>query len=232
MARLDRCVLDLSDAMLAFSTRAGPAPPRTDGSRLEQDVNSARRSLVGERWFDNVPACEPLAQHARTGLTSARTRPPANPRPARTLTDAELEAQQPRRTLRAGMAAPAVRRPSRLGRRWRVVEARHCRRYRPTGISPAVLRDASVRQPGESWLSLSTRRKPVQGRGKDDQRGRAHDWHRPRSARVGDRTCLRTGSSISKAVDLGLAASAPRRANPRDSDRALGRGGSGPKTGA
>jgi type IV secretion system protein VirB10 len=109
VVRLNRRILYIIGGALVVVVLAGLVALRAQGSRLAQDANSYASHLpapAGERWFDKVPDREPLAQPASTTPPAAPALPPASPPQAKTLTDAELEAQRRERALRAAMAAP------------------------------------------------------------------------------------------------------------------------------
>jgi hypothetical protein len=249
-ARLDRCVLDLSCAMLVVRIMAGLVAMRTDRSRLEQVVNSTHTSLAGDRWFGHVPAREPLPQTASPGLTTARTFPPTNQQPAGIRTDAELEAQQPRRTLCAGAQAATMRAALET---WSAM-ARSANPPRfavgtsygdpPAAVivpaaASAGLQDIA-RSMSPAWRSTPPRsdglevlllpgHAPMTGPrlGKDDPRGVPHDLDRARSFCGAHRST--TGSAISKS---GRPRPMPRasRRGPHGVGSGLGNGGSGPRT--
>jgi len=95
VVRLNRRVLYVIGGTLVVVVLAGLVALRAQGSRLAQDTNSHASRLpapAGERWFDKVPEREPLAQPVSTVPGPAPALPPAGPPPAKTLTDAELEA--------------------------------------------------------------------------------------------------------------------------------------------
>jgi type IV secretion system protein VirB10 len=109
VVRLNRRVLYVIGGTLLVVVLAGLVALRAQGSRLAQGGNSHASRLpafAGERWFDKVPDREPLAQLASTGPAPVPALPPGSPPPAKTLTEAELEAQRRERALRAAMAAP------------------------------------------------------------------------------------------------------------------------------
>ena len=109
VVRLNRRVLYVIGGTLVVVVLAGLVALRAQGSRLAQDANSHTSrppAPAGERWFDKVPDREPLAQPVSMTSTTPPALPPASPPPAKTLTDAEFEAQRRERALRAAMAAP------------------------------------------------------------------------------------------------------------------------------
>jgi type IV secretion system protein VirB10 len=109
VVRLNRRILYIIGGALVVVVLAGLVALRAQGSRLAQDANSHTSRLptpAGERWFDKVPDREPLAQPASTTPAPVPALPPASPPPAKTLTDAELEAQRRERAVRAAMSAP------------------------------------------------------------------------------------------------------------------------------
>jgi len=112
VVRLNRRVLYVVGAVLVVVVVAGLVALRAQGSRLGQDGNSTRASQLppaGERWFDKVPDREPSTPQASADTPPAGPAPalhPSTPAPARTLSDAELEAQRRDRARRAAMAAP------------------------------------------------------------------------------------------------------------------------------
>jgi hypothetical protein len=84
---LNRCVLDVTGAMLVVTILAGLVALREQGLRQAQDANSAPRSLAGEQWFDEVPDRGALAQSpsggpARRASRSCRMPPSDRPCPA------------------------------------------------------------------------------------------------------------------------------------------------------
>lgn len=105
--------LHVTGAALVVLTRAGLLALRAPLLRLQQDASSTHASrlpaLAGERWSDEVPVCEPLAQSPRTWSALASGRPPASVPSAKALTEAELSAKP--RDWRS------VRTPSRHSRR-------------------------------------------------------------------------------------------------------------------
>jgi len=109
VVRLNRRVLYVIGGTLVVVVLAGLVALRAQGSRLAQDANSHTSrppAPAGERWFDKVPDREPLAQPVSMTSTTPPALPPASPPPAKTLTNAEFEAQRRERALRAAMAAP------------------------------------------------------------------------------------------------------------------------------
>jgi type IV secretion system protein TrbI len=119
VVRLNRRILYVIGGALVTVVLAGLVALRAQGSRLAHDPSpqaSRAPAPSGERWFDKVPDREPLAPAASTAAPPAPALPPAGSLPpsptpanqpqAKTLTDAELEAQRRERALRSAMAAP------------------------------------------------------------------------------------------------------------------------------
>jgi hypothetical protein len=87
---LNRCVLDVTGAMLVVTILAGLVALREQGLRQAQDANSAPRSLAGEQWFDEVPDRGALAQSPSAGSAPAPAPPRASPARVTIVPDAAL----------------------------------------------------------------------------------------------------------------------------------------------
>lgn len=83
---------------------------RAPGLRPPQHGISTHASclpaLTGERWFYDVPECDPLAQPLRTRSSPAPAQPPGGSPPAKALTEAELGAERRERARRAATGPP------------------------------------------------------------------------------------------------------------------------------
>jgi len=75
----NRCVVDVTGATLVVTIVAGLVALREQDSRPAQDASSARGSLAGEQWFDEVPDSEALAQPPSTGPAPAPALQRASP---------------------------------------------------------------------------------------------------------------------------------------------------------
>lgn len=92
VVRRNRRVLDVIGETLVVLVLGGLAALGAQGLCLAQDTNSQASRVpppAGERWFDQVPDCEPLAQPASRRARPAPALPPASPPPAKTRSETE-----------------------------------------------------------------------------------------------------------------------------------------------
>jgi len=110
VVRLNRRVLYVVGATLVIVVVAGLLALQAQSPRLAEELNPAGPSQLpppGGRWFDKVPEREQVAQPTSAEASPvivATSTPTATT--AKTLTDADLEAQRRDRALHAAMAAP------------------------------------------------------------------------------------------------------------------------------
>jgi hypothetical protein len=87
VVRRNGSVLHVIRATPVVRIRAGLLALQVERLRLPQDATSTHASRIpapdGERWSDEVPYCEPLAQSRRTWSAPEPVLPPASPSSAR-----------------------------------------------------------------------------------------------------------------------------------------------------